>query len=94
LTTNCGILEINETAEVELISVVPSISDGSIPLVLTNVEEGATFSIYNLSGFGILSGKLSQDGKLTLPQSIPAGYYIVSVQNEKMSKQIRFCITK
>jgi hypothetical protein len=94
LYTNCGILEINETAEVELISVVPSLSDGSMPLVLTNVEEGATFSIYNLSGFGILSGKLSKDGKLTLPQSIPAGYYIVSVQNENMSKQIRFCITK
>jgi N-formylglutamate amidohydrolase len=94
LTTNCGILEINETAEVELISVVPSISDGSITLVLTNVEDGAVFSIYNLSGLGILSGKLSMDGKLTLPQSIPAGYYIVSVQNENISKQIRFCITK
>jgi hypothetical protein len=94
LSTNCGILAIDETVNEELISITPSLSDGSIPLVLTNVEEGATFSIYNLSGFGILSGKLSQDGKLTLPQSIPAGYYIVSVQNEKMSKQIRFCITK
>jgi N-formylglutamate amidohydrolase len=94
LSSNCGILEINETAEVELISVVPSLSDGSIPLVITNVEEGAVFSISSLSGFDILKGKLAQDGKLTLPQTIPAGYYIVSIQNERMSKQIRFCITK
>lgn len=94
LSSNCGILETNDISEVELISVNPSISDGTIPLFITNIEEGATFSIYNLSGFGILSGKLSQDGIMNLPQSIASGYYIVSIQNEKMRKQIRFCITK
>ena len=94
LSSNCGILETNDISEVELISVNPSISDGTIPLFITNIEEGATFSIYNLSGFSILSGKLSQDGIMNLPQSIASGYYIVSIQNEKMRKQMRFCITK
>lgn len=93
ISDNCGMLGMNDLSEENIISVVPSISDGTIQLAISGIEEGASFIITDLSGNVISEGKLTQNGMLNSLNPIPAGWYIVSVQIENEMKQLRFCIT-